>query len=357
LLAPLFATVLLIVVDDLGHDDLARVDTPNMDRIAATGVSFTNAWSAPVCGPSRSMIMTGRFPTRTGMGDNPISGPFELRDSETTLAELVGFGHALGKWHLGMRLNHPARAGFNYYAGSRHNVPDYYLWPKNDNGFLVWATRHATLDVLHEALQNPSPFLYVSFNAPHKPYHIPPGETDATRGALIHHLDGAIGRLLAAYPRALVILVSDNGALMEGPEGKGSFYETGINVPLAISGPGVTHGTCDALVNLTDLHATVGELFGATSMAEDSLSLMPYLTDPSIPSLRQYNFSERFTPSGFGPRTDEQSAIRDVRHKLIRVNGGERFYDLLLDPGEDHPLPLSGADYIRLSRKMDDWFL
>lgn len=92
--------VLLILIDDLSPETLARIETPNIDALAARSVSFTNVWSAPVCSPSRAMILTGRMPTRTGIGMIVTASTPGLPFGEVTIPELVGGGNGFGKWHL-----------------------------------------------------------------------------------------------------------------------------------------------------------------------------------------------------------------------------------------------------------------
>jgi arylsulfatase A-like enzyme len=348
--------VLLLLIDDLGWEALERIDTPRIDALAARSVVFRNAWSAPVCSPSRAMILTGRLPSRTGIGNTVnLKNPGWSLD-EVTLPELVGGGTAVGKYHLSLDPLDPLRQGFDHFAGSVRNIKDYYAWEKNRDGHLSPCKVHPTLDAVREALAHPARFTYVAFHVAHKPIHRPPGGDEASLRAMVEHLDGAIGRLLAAFPGAYVILASDNGSNADFGGGKGRVSEAGIRVPLMVAGPGVQPGESHALVNLTDLYATVGELLGATSRAEDSVSLVPYLSDPGRPSLRELDYTEHFAPNGHSVKTRWDRAVRDGRFKLIRTLQGERFYDLVADPGEEHPLGLSGPAYERLSLAMTTWF-
>lgn len=293
------------------------------------------------------------------MGSN--ADAYDLPFGELTLPELIGGGHGFGKYHLSRpnMLMHPLQQGFSYYAGAMGNLDDYYSWDKNQNGTLVHTTVHATVETTLDTLDNPHPFLYVAFNAGHFPLHQPPGEEEASYAAIVRHMDAAIGRIVAATPESVVIFVCDNGTHQSLGGGKGTLFETGINVPLIIAGPGLASGRCEALVSLTDIYATVADLMGATSTAEDSLSLLPYLRDPNRPSLRDYNYSERFLPPGLGPKIIWNRAIRNARYKLIRIHSptidGERFYDLANDPEERAPLPLTGPEYEDLSLRLDSW--
>jgi len=349
--------VLLILIDDLSPETLERIETPNIDALAERSVSFTNVWSSPVCSPSRAMILTGRMPTRTGIGMIVTASTPGLPFGEVTIPELVGGGHGFGKWHLSHDPLAPLHQGFDYYAGTVQNIPDYNHWEKNLNGTLFKTDVYATVDTVREALAHPARFTYVALHVAHKPIHRPPGFMKPSITAMVRHMDKSLGPLLDAWSDGYVILTTDNGSNQDFGGAKGALLERGINVPLFIAGPGVVPGTTDALVNLTDLYATVADLLGAVSQAEDSISLLPYLLDPDRPPLRSYNYTERFQPNGQMFKTSWQRAVRDRRYKLVRTNVGDRLFDLVADPAEEHPLPATGPDFDRLSAVMDNWFL
>src|SRR5262245_26366409 len=121
--------ILLILADDLGYADIGayggrEIPTPHIDRLAAAGVRFTDAYvSGPYCSPSRAGLMTGRYPQRFGYEFNPDGSPeYGLPPAEITMAEKLraaGYRTALfGKWHLGYaeRLR-PLRRGFEEFFG------------------------------------------------------------------------------------------------------------------------------------------------------------------------------------------------------------------------------------------------
>lgn len=132
--------VVLILADDLGYGDLGcqghpTLRTPNLDRMAAEGMRFTDFYSAAeVCTPSRAGLLTGRYPVRSGMCHDQFRvlrnrSRGRLQDSEITLAEaLKSRGYAtgmIGKWHLGVWSidpgGHPRRHGFDYFFGLPHS--------------------------------------------------------------------------------------------------------------------------------------------------------------------------------------------------------------------------------------------
>jgi arylsulfatase B len=408
--APLLAqeNVLLLIGDDMGVERVAAYGehpdpghTPNLDRLAERGVLFRNAWSTPYCSPTRATMLTGRHPFRTGVGGviQPLSG-YALPASEITLPELLRDGTggaytciALGKWHLAGNAagaaSHPMLSGFDAHAGSLHNIQSYDQWPKSINGSVGTSTTYATTDTTDDAIRAvrslPEPWLaWVAFNAPHKPHHAPPdslhsynlsGNPDDTPvehvKAMIEAMDTEIGRLLtsldpAIRSRTTIIFVGDNGTYwpaIDGPfdpsHGKGSCYEGGVNVPLIVAGPQVANPGSEsaALVHTVDIYSTVAELAGfdprrvlPPGHALDSRSLLPYLHDPSTPSLRHVLYTERFLPNGSDTPQARVRAVREARYKLIRRDllsgpGGsmtieEELYDLLDDPLENRNLLL-----------------
>lgn len=371
--------IVVILADDFGVDLMSAYGegtappcTPNLDALAASSLLFRNAWANPSCSPTRSALLTGRYGFRTGIG---TPGGVSLSFSETLIPELLeGAGYAsacVGKWHLGNGPMHPNASGFGQYAGSLSGqLPDYDLWTKTVDGNSSTSTTYATTDTTDEAslamLTLPEPwFLYVNYNAPHTPIHVPalglcpprgcatsfcsgagPGMTPAERiKAMCEAMDTEIGRLLnlldAVDPQAYVIFMGDNGTSNQGSElpfvgtkAKGTVYEGGINVPFIVRGPGVAVAETQSLVSVTDLHATLAELAGVRSRADDSISMVPVLANPDL-TPRDTVYSETFSPNGSGPWTDHRRAVRNDRYKLIRRLGqSDEFYDLLVNPFE-----------------------
>ena len=397
--------VVWIIADDLGVDRVGAYaehpdpgSTPNIDALAQRGVLFRNAWSNPLCSPTRATLLTGRYGFRTGMGTvirtQPNGGGFGgLPFSEAVLPEVLlpqNVPIALGKWHLAGPADgylHPNLTGFTSYAGCLRNFADgggggvgvgggtgdeygYFRWHKTIDGVTDVTEVYATTDTVDDAIaamaELPEPwFLYVAMNAPHAPVHAPPphlhgfdlvGEPTDTPivhvKAMIEALDTELGRLMAQVDltNTTVVFVGDNGTpgfATDAPflpeHGKATLYEGGVNVPLIIAGAGVERPgqECAALVNTTDLFATTCELVGvSTDVGTDSVSLVPYLVDPLRESLRDFAYAELFSPNGFGTHNRYGQAMRDRRYKLIwdRLAGVGELYDLELDPFEQRDL-------------------
>jgi len=409
--------ILLIIADDVGVDRVAAYGehpwpgrTPVIDQLAAQGVLFRNAWANPSCSPTRATILTGRYGMRTGIGTvvSLTNGAFELSDEEVTLADVLGASRrtaAVGKWHLGLEavsgFMHPMMMGFEQHRGALANFSrrnGYYCFRKNVNGVSTLCRTYATTDTVDDALafvgRTRGPwFLWLAFNAGCKPFHKPPPQLHSynlpisVRSSVPLHLkatvqamDTEIGRLLNGIdPDVLddtvIVFVGDNGtarpattAPFLASHAKETMYEGGINVPLIIKGPGVVAGReCAALVNTTDLFATVVELAGvAAPIPKDSTSLVPYLRDPARPSQRPWVYAEHRSPNGFGPYAVWRRAVRDARYKLIRVHvagskePSDELYDLVEDPWEEFDLIATGAvseeaarAYARLDRTLE----
>jgi arylsulfatase A len=268
--------VILIVADDLGWADLGCYGskfhrTPNLDKLAAGGKRFTQAYSAsPVCSPTRAALMTGKHPARLhltdwlpGRPDRPsqkLNRP-EFRQAlpleEVTLAErLKGAGYAtgmIGKWHLGGAGFEPTKQGFDVnIAGDDTGTPLSYMAPfrrgvrsmpgLEDAPEGQYLTDRLGLEAERfiEGHKAAPFFLYLPHYAVHSPM-VAKAETiakypkwDGTPhgkqenpiyGAMLESLDDAVGRVVAAVERAgiadrtLIVFTSDNGGLAtrEGP--------------------------------------------------------------------------------------------------------------------------------------------
>jgi arylsulfatase B len=334
--------VLMIVLDDVGVDLVGSYAanyptlaldpcTPNIDHLASAGVRFTNAWSNPLCSPTRAQIMTGRPGSRTGVGNITHRGLEEgnhgIQGAEITLPEvLTGYSAmAVGKWHLsdpfqdGDTYPHPLLAGFSSYAGTLYGleteydhwikcvsppgilIPDYTLYATTD----TQADALAAIDTLHEPW-----LLLVGFNAAHSPFHCPQergfvtsaGEPHCSQNwqqdctllletpmcvavgtkpcqarAMVHAMDILIGELLEAIDPTdtAVFLIGDNGtdsvaavAPWPGIHGKTTLFQGGINVPLIAHVPGGARGVSHELVSAADLFATVADVGGVTLPAD-----------------------------------------------------------------------------------------
>jgi len=393
--------VLLIVADDMGVDQVgaygegaAPPPTPNLDAVAASGVLFRNAWAYATCSPTRACLQTGRYAFRAGIGfPIGLSGTPDLESYEVTIPEMLdlggtGYAHAcIGKWHLGNGTGNGAPnivGGYDHFAGLiSGQTNNYYNWPRTVNGSTAISSTYATTQMVDDTISWISSttgpwFCVLNFNAPHSPWHAPPGNlhTQNLTGlnpntnprpfykAAVEAMDSEIGRLLATLGPILantdVLFMGDNGTPQQGSQppfapnrAKGTPYEGGVNVPLLVMGPSVVQGGREetALVSVADLVPTFLDMTGGRSANHihlDGTSLLPYLLNPGQAPLRTHVFSEQF--NGTNPEAPGSFAVaRDAQYKLIvrytPAGTNEELYDLLADPFETNPLAggLSGA--------------
>jgi len=358
--------VVLILADDLGYGDLGcyghpTFKTPRLDRLAAEGASLTQFNTpAPFCAPTRASLLTGRYPFRCGLTQNPApdGGPaadaLGLPKTEVTLAQVLhGAGYAtgmLGKWHLGHKPGMlPTERGFDEYYGipySNDMRPVEVLQGTQVVEYPVVQTTltHRYTDRAVEFIRKNRDrpfFLYFAHAMPHKPlavaerYYRQSGA--GLYGDVMTELDASVGAVLDALheagldQRTLVLFTSDNGPWFGGSSGglrgmKGSTYEGGYRVPMIARWPGrIPAGhRSDRPAVMMDLFATVLKATGAAMPDDrvlDGRDLLPLLAGQAV-SPHEVTFGHR------GPRL---ANVRDARWKLHVLAPS----DMKLKPGPD----------------------
>lgn len=384
--------VILVIADDLGpdaltvyndrdrdgrgDDGLTRPSTPTIDHLCRDGQRYLRAWSNPTCTPTRGTITTGRHGFRTGMLSVAMGNSYTIKPTEVTLpqrltASVPDVALALvGKWHLGITqalggVSAPNKMGWPHYVGSPSgDLSDYFNWTKVLNGTSSTVMTYATTETANDAIdwlskrKADEPFLlWLAFNAPHSPFHAPPSNLhhqnlaglDPTKtaqpffDAAVEALDTELARVLAAAGTNVdVIFLGDNGTEgrvvrppIDAKKAKDTLWEGGVHVPLCAYGPSVKTGEVSALVHTVDLHATLLQLLSAPAAGEDSVSILPYLSDPAHAPLRSTVYTEGEAAQAMGTATSGVT-MRDDRYKLIRESTGtEWFFDLTTDPTEN----------------------
>jgi arylsulfatase A len=323
--------ILLILVDDLGYGDLESpaLDTPNLDRMAAEGISLASFYaSAALCTPSRAGLLTGRYPVRTHM-TNPLYptghpmntlmdvlgryayGVRGIPQDEVLLPEVLGRrGYRtgmVGKWHLGDRPGHlPDDRGFDSFYGTLYSndVRPYAIYRDRQIALPAPADQNRlTRDFTHEAQaflrrQRHDPFfLYLAHAMPHEPVHASDdfrGRSAAgLYGDAVEELDWSVGQILDTLRElglernTLVVFTSDNGPWWQGNPGlargrKMLVFEGGFRVPFLATWPGVIPpGTRSSEMSMNfDLFTTCLRLAGAPPPRDrivDGKDIMPLL--------------------------------------------------------------------------------
>ena len=383
--------VLLIIADDMGIDASRcyslgdqQAPMPNIEAMCASGMVFDNAYAAPVCSPTRATIMTGQYGFRTGVGGAiPRGGQANgLSPDVTSLFDVLATteykANLIGKWHLagaGATLDHPADLGVpDYFGLIRGGTRDYSKWNAVENGKQVAVNEYTTTVFTDRAIDwiraQKSPwFLWLAYNAPHTPFHVPPAhlhgfdaladDPDAIREnplpyyqAALQALDTEIGRLMASMPQevrdnTIVMFIGDNGSPNQVTRGfygqhaaKGTIFEGGTHVPFVVSGPGVAPGRTRSFFNTTDLFATIAGYAGVKVQAPDSHDIRPILSGQD--GSREYVYVEHF---GSGrPSNVFGWALRKGQYKLVQVDGSKpMLYDLSTDPLEAMDLLADGT--------------
>jgi arylsulfatase A len=359
--------IILILSDDVGLGDVrctgGAYQTPNIDKLAATGMRFQYCYSTPLCGPSRCEVLTGRYPFRTGLINNQSVAALAAH-KETMLPNVLkkaGYITACaGKW--GQMPYGPGQWGFDEYfsfhGSGRYTTAQLKRYEENGE----WKTLRPgeyVPDLMSQFIANflekhkDQPFfLYYPMDLIHGPIvKTPDSKPGADKNQLytdnIEYMDKLVGKLIAELDRlhlrekTLVIFTGDNGTARFGKElstvdgkpisgMKGTMLEGGSRVPLIVNWPGTTPAgkVNHDLTDFSDFFATFAELGGA--------ALPPGVT------LDSHSFAAQIKGETGTPRDwiyvelNGKSYVRDARFKL--TNHGELF-DLSAAPFKEILVP------------------
>jgi uncharacterized sulfatase len=341
----------IFFADDLGYGDLGCFGsqankTPQLDRMAREGARFTDFYvPMPFCAPTRSSLLTGRYPFRTGVTGNPAPdagiNDIGLPAEEVTIAEaLQPLGYAsmcIGKWHLGhVPPFLPRTQGFDEYYGilySNDMRPVQLVHNEKVAAYPVMQgqlTQDYTQRALRFIEQNRERpfFLYLPHAMPHKPLaasedFYTPGRPADLYASVVAELDWSVGQILARLKQlgldenTLVLFSSDNGPWFGGSTGglrgmKGSNWEGGTRVPMIARWPGrIPAGhTCREVSGVIDFFPTLVNLAGGQPPAGrvlDGRDITPLMASPGSRSPHEAMFFMS------GP---ELRAVRSGRWKL-----------------------------------------
>jgi arylsulfatase A-like enzyme len=344
--------VVIILTDDMGYGDIScynknQLKTTNIDQLAAEGVRLTDFYvPTPYSAPSRATLLTGRFPLRHGVVQNPAPdagiNDVGINASEVTMGELFqGAGYhtkCIGKWHLGHKSEFfPVKHGFDEYYGILYSNDmrpvqiienmDTVEYPVNQN-LLTQKYTSKALDFIMRNKDNPF-FLYLAHAMPHKP--LGASEAFYTSGtakdlyaAAIRELDWSTGQIikqlkdLGILGNTIVIFMSDNGPWYGGDTGglkgmKATNWEGGVRVPFIIRYPQKLpeNKTISTPCWSPDILPTIMSLTGIKTdpaIYLDGQNIMPILTGKKMAN----------NPI-FTMRESQIKTIRDGRWKLFVV--------------------------------------
>jgi arylsulfatase A len=397
--------IVFVLCDDLGYGDLecygSNIKTPNLNRMAAEGIRFTNFCSAdPVCSPSRAALLTGRYPTRVGVSRVLFpDDPGGLNLDETTVAQVLkarGYRTmCIGKWHLGRPVEYlPTSRGFDQYFGIPYSNDMNPRVLMRNTGVIE---NSANLDTLTQRYteeatqfirqsQATSFFLYL----PHTFPHIPLGVSERFRGKsneglygdVVEEIDWSVGEVLRTLKETgvdgntIVMFSSDNGPWYQGSPGrlrgrKDSTYEGGVREPFIARWPGkIPSGrVSNALASMMDIFPTVTKLCGGQlpSRPLDGINIWPLLASerdsisrPPLLYFNQWNLQcarwmnwklhlARYNTAPYVP------APPNGVHNYILSR--PELYDLNIDPDESYDVAPQRPDIVEKIRTQIDQML
>ena len=412
--------IVFILVDDMGYADIGcmgakDIRTPNIDRLAAEGVKFTDFYAnAPVCTPTRAGFMTGRWQQRFGLefafgyqveqsrrvGNQWVPEPdihgLGLPLGETTIADrLKSAGYAtgaFGKWHLGYKDEYnPTKRGFDEYFGELLGHADFYRHVYYDGtpalrdglqrvqreGYFTDLVNERAAKFIRDHATRPF-FLYVPHLAVHAPFQPPdaPQSPLVTREnmltgsraiykAMLERVDAGVGMILRELERlgladnTLVVFSSDNGGERWSSNAplfhhKATLWEGGIRVPCLMRWPAkLPKGKTTAQMGITmDLHATFLAAAGASQIKGAPLDGVDLL-----PLLAGNRPQERTFFWRIDRSNRKQRAIRQGNWKYLNDgNTMDLLYDLSADIGERVNLGYRHPEILaRLKGALKDW--
>jgi len=400
---------IIILADDLGYGDLGftgstQINSPQIDALAKAGVIFSQGYvSAPVCGPSRAGLMTGRNQVNFGFDNNPIVDlpqfnedfvglPVDEKTLPERLAELGYINGLIGKWHLGEAEHfHPLKRGFHEfwgYLGGGHNY-----FPSKPDGkkynreiicnykkpepitYITDDKGDECVDFIRRNKDEPF-FLFASFNAPHAPmqateadlelYSHVDNEKRRTYCAMTHRLDVNVGRIIEelklqkVYDNTVIVFLSDNGgpctsnSSINAPFNgqKGILLEGGIRVPFSITYPNKIKANSNYTnaVSSLDITPTFVALAGGEISPDDKLdgvNLFPFINGETTEKPHK-DMMWRFTIS---------ASILEDNWKLIRLPDRlPMLFNLSEDIGEQNNVADENRELVELMlKKLGDW--
>lgn len=408
--------IVFFLIDDLGYGDCGfnggkEIKTPNIDKLAKSGAILESHYVQPVCSPTRSAFLTGRYPTRTGV--YTVVRPhakWGLPLQERTLANALrdaGYTTAIvGKWHLGEfdPAYYPRARGFDHQHGLFFGMIDNYThmrgdshdWYHNDvefkeEGYSTHLITKESCRLIRSQEKSKPLFLYVPYNAVHSPLQVPEkylepysnlkGPRKQLAGMLAA-VDEGIGEIVRTLEESglrdntLIVFSSDNGGPKPGENGplkgyKGSVDEGGVRGCAFATWPGriPADQRIQEPVHVIDWYPTLVKLANGKldqKLPLDGNDIWPVLTSRARTPHEAILFVQ--SPMRAAIRMGDWKLIRVTRNKdetktskakkqnAIEIEGPERLelYNLAADIGESKNLAASDPERVALMQtKLD----
>jgi arylsulfatase A len=372
--------IIFILADDLGIGNIScygsdQFKTPNIDKLASTGMRFTHGYTAPLCGPSRALILTGRQPFRTGTTNQDRVGKLEPSKEICLPSVLKTAGYTslmVGKWSQ-FPLQ-PSDFGFDQYmrfqaSGKYWNTqPANKSYTKNgeivpllDGEYLPDLMHNQVVDFISKNKNKPF-FAYYSMSHIHGEILPTPDSKPDSKDLYtdnINYMDKLVGKLVKALDslkmrqNTIIVFVGDNGTAAEGASRatvqgkklsgkKGDMLECGSLVPWIVNwkGGGQSGKVINDLVDATDWMPTFAALAGAKlpeNVILDGKSFAPQLKgEKGTP--REWIFME----------LGNQWYVREEKWKLNRAN---ELFDMRNAPFEEILIPADSKDEMAVSAR------
>lgn len=412
----------IVFIDDMGYADVGcfgaeGYETPNIDRLAADGVRFTDFYAAASsCTPSRAALMTGCYPQRVGLPH--VLGPgakIGLSDGEMTIAQMLkplGYATACyGKWHLGHHPQFlPTRHGFDEYFGLPYSNDMWPRHPENPKGYpdlplvegervvaydpdqtqlTTWYTERAVRFI--EKNKDRPFFVYL----PHSMVHVPLFVSDKFKGKskrglfgdVVMELDWSVGQVRSTLERlgidgnTMILFCSDNGPwLSYGDhagsarplrEGKGTSFDGGQREPTVMCWPGRIPGgrVCGEPASTMDILPTIAGLTGAklpehkidgkniwpviSGEAESPHEAFFYYRGWNLEAVRSGKWKLHF-PHGYRTLAGRPGGAGGIPAKYEQARINVALFDLENDIGEQNNVAADHPDIVEKLQQLAD---
>ncbi|PAW83084.1 MAG: hypothetical protein B9S29_05895 [Opitutia bacterium Tous-C2FEB] len=410
--------IVFLLIDDLGYADCGfnggkQILTPNIDRLAKAGAVLEHHYVQPVCSPTRSTLLTGRYPTRTGVYSvvTPHAA-WGLPLAERTLADALkqaGYStEIVGKWHLGEFKPEylPLARGFEHHYGHYFGMLDYYTherggeldWyrdgkPVKEEGYTTHLLRDEACRVIARQPKDKPLFLYVPFNGVHGPFQVPEPylkpypdlkNNRQKLAGMLAAVDEAVARIEDSLRKAgrlentLIVFSSDNGGPTPGDntplrDHKGSIYEGGVRSAAFACWPGrIPAGVrIREPMHMVDWYPTLIKLGGGSleqKLPLDGLDVWPTITQgaptphdailsvstqgPALAAVRmgEWKLIQANVVAEAAEGKNGQAAPKGKNAKATGKYESIALYHLTADPGETKNLAAEQPERVKAMR-------